>query len=1444
MSDAPTPLFLDELFGGHRMAGFIGRMNVYDSTEETWSSYIERLEIFIDANDIKEEKKVSTLLTIMGMKTYNLVKNLCAPNKPSEKTYEEIVKLMEEHLSPKPSFIAERYKFSLRNQGEHETVSDYIVQLKELSRFCDFKTNLTEYLRDRLVSGLRSDAIKKRLLGEDDLTFEKAATIATNMEMMDKEAAQLTGGSGRGYLQIAQLHGGGRRMPATRQSEESQQHYHRPQHQDQPSSTSNVRREASAVKCYVCGKQGHKANVCRFRSYKCRKCGVVGHLAQVCKSNMQERGKSQPNVYNRSKKYAKQNYVEVPGEDRDDSVCTSVEKPLTNEMYDLSILSLKKSGEDDVQIDRVKPIIIDLKVESKSINFEVDSGACVSVINDQCYQELFKNVELKQTNLVLSSYTNQPIKPLGKLSVKVQYQNVQKQLTLYVVAKGANPLMGRDWIKNLGVVVQIPCESRPIVGSVNQCNSILDVESKVVNELYVKFPDVFTDKLGCYKGETAKLELKENAVPRFLKPRPIPFALKSKVEAEIDRLVAEGILSPVNNSEWGSPVVPVIKKSGELRLCADFRASSLNDALVVNRHPIPRIEDLFNTLQKGETFSKIDLSQAYQQVCLDEQSKKYCTISTTKGLFMYNRIPFGVASAPGLYQKIMESILTGIPGVVCFLDDILITGENVKVHKERLFEVCKRLSENGLTVSKKKCEFFRESIEYLGYVLSKQGLSTSPSKISAIESAPTPTNVTQLKAFLGMINYYGKYVPNLSTLASPLYNLLRKDTAFEWTLACKQAFQAIKFKLVSAPILAHYDPNLPVILATDSSYYGIGAVLSQIQKDNTERPIAYASRTLSKSEVGYSVIDKEALAIMYGVKKFNQYVYGRKFTLLTDHKPLLSIFGPKTNLPSYSASRLQRYAVFLTNYDFDIRYIKSQANANADCLSRLPMDVKDFPCETDDVINYVGTYLQYIRENDIPVDFHNVKQETKQDSSLNKVYGYVLYGWPNNNVNIENDLKPYFQRQSELAIENGIILWGHRIVVPHSLRKLLLAELHCGHLGIVKMKAMARSYFWWPGLDADIENLANSCSLCLMERQNPAKCNLHVWEFPKKVWERIHIDHFGPIQNKLYLIVVDAHSKWLEVEEVSSTSAKQTISKLRPMFARFGIPMQIVSDNGPPYTSYEFGEFLKCNGIKHTLTPPFHPATNGLAENSVKNAKKRVKLAIMNNENVDLALSKFLLAYRNSVHSTTSETPANLMFKRPLRTRLDLIRPDLSSFVNNKQSQQMTNYGGSKTRMLFEGQPVIVRDYRGRSCKWAEGIIVKVVSPVSYLVKMKNDAIWKRHIDQIIGLNSEIIEPRVSMDRPADQLLMPGFDIENTAVVSPPRSLLTPQQQSPKGQSPHTPCSTPRDHRENHNRHDVTSPHSNPSPQRITADPPQQTAVTTQRRYPARERKPIEKLNL
>ena len=284
----------------------------------------------------------------------------------------------------------------------------------------------------------------------------------------------------------------------------------------------------------------------------------------------------------------------------------------------------------------------------------------------------------------------------------------------------------------------------------------------------------------------------------------------------------------------------------------------------------------------------------------------------------------------------MDEILSGIPGVICYIDDILITGSNDAEHFERLEEVLKRLQQHGLRLKKEKRRFMQPSVEYLGHLVDAVGIRPLPSKLEAIVNAPAPVNVQQLRAFLGLLNYYSKFVANLSTVLNPLNRLLGQNVKWKWTAECNHAFTSAKEKLVSSTVLAHYDTTPPIKLAADASAYGVGAVISHVYRDGSEKPVAFASRTLTPSKRNYAQIEKEALALIYGVKYFHQYLYGRRFTLITDHQPLLKILGPKTGVPSLAAARLQRWALLLSAYCYDIEYKPTREHSHADGLSRLP----------------------------------------------------------------------------------------------------------------------------------------------------------------------------------------------------------------------------------------------------------------------------------------------------------------------------------------------------------------------------------------------------------------------------------------------------------------------------------------------------------------------------
>ena len=586
----------------------------------------------------------------------------------------------------------------------------------------------------------------------------------------------------------------------------------------------------------------------------------------------------------------------------------------------------------------------------------------------------------------------------------------------------------------------------------------------------------------------------------------------------------------------------------------------------------------------------------------------------------------------------MDTILQGIPNTICYLDDILVTGKNDEEHSRNLEEVLKRLQQNGLRVKSEKCKFLQPSVEYLGYQIDSSGVHTTTKKVEAILNAPRPCNVQQLRSFLGLLHYYGKFMSNPSSLLHPLNQLLKSHSPWKWSQQCDKAFQQAKDKLIKAPVLTQYDPTKKLKLATDASAYGIGAVLSHTHDDGSERPIAFASRTLSDTEKRYAQTDKEALAIIFGVHKFHVYLYGRRFVLLTDHKPLVSLFGPKKAIPPLAAAQLQRWAITLSAYSYDIEYKSTSKHANADSLSRLPVPSTETSEAAANVFNVAQIQA-------LPLTSHQVATATKKDPLLSQVFRYVQSSWP---AEVAQDLLPHWNRRTELTIEQGCLLWGIRVVIPQKWQKTVLDELHRDHPGIVRMKEVARSYAWWEGIDKDIEALVKSCKSCQTVKNSPPIAPLHPWLWLTKPWQRIHVDFAGPFQRRMYLLVSDAHSKWPEIIELKSTTVDKTIEELRKLFVSYGLPEQMVTDNGPQFVSEEFAIFVKANGVKHIKSSPYHPATNGAVERLVQTFKKSMKASDKDGRSQSQRLADFLLTYRSTPHATSHETPSVLSLKRKL----------------------------------------------------------------------------------------------------------------------------------------------------------------------------------------------------
>ncbi|XP_055918533.1 uncharacterized protein K02A2.6-like [Eupeodes corollae] len=874
----------------------------------------------------------------------------------------------------------------------------------------------------------------------------------------------------------------------------------------------------SCPSCFV----NHQRSDCRHNKTVCHKCKKIGHIAAVCLMSANDGNASTVNS-KRNKKHKS---------NRRDKIKSSG-KYTANSIEQIHFSEVVTSHECAMVKAESRPwIMVDVVVNGCPMRFQVDTGASCSLVGLEGFQKLGQP-KCCATTKSLQAYGGTPLRLKEELAVQVTYENSTYNMNLLVVdGSGAN-ILRLDWFKAFSLKVQ---------------HSILQIKSNdfllnSIETLCKKYGRLFSSGLGKCTSFQAHLELKEGAVPKFVRHRQIPYALLDGTKKELDRLVAEGILSWVQRTQWAAPVVVIVEKAnGGIRICGDFK-TTVNPQIVCNRHPLPRPRDLFHKLRGGKVFSKIDLSEAYLQIELDESSRDYVVINTPFGLLRFKRLPYGISSARGEFQGVMGQIFADLP-VGIYIDDMVIAGTSEEEHLQILEEVLKRLEANAFRCNKRKCTFAAAELEYLGHTLNSNGIRPSEKHLDALRCLPRPTNVKELEAVIGKLNYYNQFISNFSQVAGPLNSLRAKGVKFVWSEQQQIAFESLKNSILKATRLAHFDVSLPIILATDASSYGIGAVISHRFPDGSERPIAFASKTLDCYRKLYSQIEKEALSIIFGVKKFHCYLYGRIFELQTDHKPLTVIFNPSKQIPEMTMRRLRNWAYILMGYQ--IKYRPAAKHANADALSRLPIGPDVSFGEQDNNFHKVNTLI--LEDLDTTsINATVIGNLTKNDKLLNKVSSYIKKGWPVKLASNEKELKPFFEHYD-------------RVIIPEALQSRALQYIHEGHWGCSRMKQFARRYIWFPDMDKQIEKLVANCVICQTSASNPKKEYVN-WQPAENPWERIHLDFAGPFFNQMWLICVDSFSKFPFVVSLSSVTSESTIRALQMIFAIEGLPKKIVTDN-------------------------------------------------------------------------------------------------------------------------------------------------------------------------------------------------------------------------------------------------------------------------------------------
>ena len=1260
---------------------------------DSMSTFVEILDAWLELNEVTEKRNL-VLISALDTGTYDVLRNIVSPRKPTEMEYSDLVKALEGHFNPTPITVGERFKFWKRDQKDGESVKDYALELRKLSRCCEFGQFLDEALRDKLVCGLKNESFQKRLLSEPKMDFAQALNLAQALEQAASQAAsfhdqagQAETGSGQGVSSSE--------VPVNRVFSQAKRVTMKPR------------------QCWRCGRAGHFPSVCRFKDARCHKCGKAGHIKPVC---------------------SVVNVVQANTVDKESDVNISDEQDAVMYINDVAV---------SADVNRLSPYMVEMRVQGSPLEMEVDTGASVSLVPKHVYDQCLNSMPLEPVRgIVLKGYSGSNIPILGKVTPVVEHNGQKQVLSLLVVDCADRPcLLGRDWLARLRL------DWPTIVGKVTQVDSTPDIKAE--------FHDLFGAELGDILGMEASVELEDGATPKFHRCRPVPFSLHDKVIAELDRQVAEGELTPVEHSSWASPLVVVPKGEG-VRLCADFKVT-INQHVKTPAYPLPTPEEIFAKLAGGESFSKLDLSRAYKQLRVSKESQHLLTVNTPKGLMQYTRLPYGIVSAPSIWQRTMDEMLQGLDGVVAYLDDVLVTGRTREEHIRNLEAVLRRFRKFGVRLAEQKCSFFQKKVVYLGMQVSKDGLKPTDERVQSILSAPRPESKEALRSFLGMLTFNARFIPNLSSVVQPLYELIKDATPWSWSGACEKAFQEAKRLMAKVTVAAHYDVSLPVRLYCDASSVGVGACLTHVYPDGTERPVAYASQVLSSSQRNYAQLEREAYAIIFAVKRFHMYLFGRSFVLVTDHQPLCKILGPKEAVPPLAAARLQRWALILGAYDYKLEHVSGKRNTNADCMSRLPAS----PAQEDEKIFFHCL-------EDLPLTGKEIAEATRRDPVLNSVLRYTVGGWPDQ---VNNELRPFHVRRNELTVEQGCVLWGLRVLIPTEYRERLLMDLHAEHPGMGRMKALARGFLWWPGLDQDVEQLVRECVACQSVRQVPPVAPVHPYKWPERPWARIHID-FAEKDRQSFLLVHDSHSKWLEVVHCPDTTAARTVSILRSLFARYGLPETIVSDNGPQFVSEDFQRFLKCNGVRHVLTPPYHPASNGAAERAVRILKESLvkQLATMEQsgryQTLQHRLDNFLLGYRSTPHSVTGRSPAEMFLGRRVRTKLSLLLPQVRDTVERSQERQMRPREGVILREFTPQQKVNVRNYRGRE-KWVPGTVLSRKGTLTYVVSVAGGTRFV-HLDQLVARSEGQSKPAPgrsdwAMGQPE---LLPGHS-ESASVVPP-----------------------------------------------------------------------------
>lgn len=1120
-----------------------------------------------------------------------------------------------------------------------------------------------------------------------------------------------------------------------------------------------IHKKSEERKCKFCGgRHVFEKGVCPAFGQKCRRCKGRNHYEKMCSA--QEKMKKKVKAI---KNDTEDDSSEAGGRENSDDSESEYEREI---------------GKIHNRASKGGHVLADLRLKFnnqwKSVKCELDTGANTSLIGYNCLRKLSDDVELVllPSKLKLQSFGGGSIPVLGEVKIPCQHKGLKVKLVFQVVDVDHRPLLSANVCDSLGLVKF--CNSVTYNGSSGEPIDLWKVHRVEAERIVAKHESVFQG-YGKMPGEVS-LEIDSTVKPQIQQPRRIPMALREKLRSELGKLEENGIIAKEpRHTDWVSNILLVNRSAnGEsFRICLD--PIPLNKALKRPNLQFTTLDEILPELGRAKVFSTMDAKKGFWQVSLDEPSSLLTTFWTPFGRYRWTRLPFGISSAPEVFQTKLRAVVQDLDGVECLADDLLVFGRGETLEEAMIdHEICLdrllcRLEQNNVKLNRSKLRLCQPSVKFFGNVLSDQGLRADESKVAVIKNFPTPTDRKELHRFVGMVNYLSRFIPNLSADLFNLRKLISEKVPWCWGPTEQHDFETVKAKVADTRTLKYYDMSQPLWIECDASCFGLGVAVYQADK-----VIGYASRTLTPTERNYAQIEKELLAVLFACVKFDQLIIGNAQTVVkTDHKPLINVF----NKPLLKApKRLQHMLLNLQRYNIQLQFVTGKDNVVADAISRAPDPIGSDPAEFRklNIYRVLGEIENINLSGFLSISddqINEIIEHTASDNVLQTVVHYVRNGWPEKVDRVAASVRPFFKFRHELSVQNGLVFWSDRIVIPVSLHRSLIDKLHVSHSGMESTLRLARSNIFWPGMTDHIRNRIQDCSVCAKfapsQQHPPMKSHaIPVYPFQLVSMDVFFQEHQG--KQRKFLITVDHYSDFFELDLLKDLTPRSVIESCKRNFARHGTPQLVVTDNGTNFVNEEMVNFAKAWGFKHATSSPYHQQANGKAEAAVKISKNLIKKAKEAGQDL-----WYVLQHWRNIPNSIGSSPVSRLFSRSIRCGLPMPASNLFPRVIEgvpdsikKSRQKAKQVYDKKSRCLpqFEaGSPVYVQLRPDSSKLWVPGVVDQQLSDRSYLINVEG-ANYRRDAVNV-KQRSDPVPPLVDT-RPAEEISSVPVVADNPNVES------------------------------------------------------------------------------